>query len=302
MNSRQLQYAILLSQMLNFSQVADKLNISQPALSKQILSLEQELGIKLFDRSTVPLTLTPAGESFINDAKELLFKEEQLLRSMEEFKSGEKARIKIGVSPFRCLYLMPEIVAKLRKEFPGLQVSLIEDNSTNLHKYACDGELDFAIINLPVDEALLDISLLKPEKLILAVPNKFKNLLPDIKTDNNSVYPEIDLSVCQKLPFIVLSNNQELRRLFDKLCLTSNLKADIVSEVVGITTAWAMAKAGVGATVLPLQFLENSLLDGDLSFYVINHESSVRQPAIVTRKGQFVSKYAKYAMNLLGNL
>ena len=54
MNSRQLEYAILLSQIKNYSQVADQLNISQPALSKQILSLETELGIKLFDRTTTP--------------------------------------------------------------------------------------------------------------------------------------------------------------------------------------------------------------------------------------------------------
>ena len=65
MNSRQLQYAIALSEIRNFSQVAEKLNISQPALSKQILSLENELGVKLFDRATTPLLVTPAGQQFI---------------------------------------------------------------------------------------------------------------------------------------------------------------------------------------------------------------------------------------------
>ena len=72
MNSRQLQYAILLSETLNFSQVADQLGISQPSLSKQILALEAELGIKLFDRNHSPMTVTPAGEYFIEEARELL--------------------------------------------------------------------------------------------------------------------------------------------------------------------------------------------------------------------------------------
>ena len=76
MNYRQLQYAIALSETRNFSQVADKLKISQPALSKQILSLENDLGVKLFDRSTVPLTVTPAGEHLIREAKELLYRED----------------------------------------------------------------------------------------------------------------------------------------------------------------------------------------------------------------------------------
>ena len=65
LNSRQLHYAVLLSQIRNFSQVADMLHITQPALSKQILSLESELDLKLFDRTTNPISLTPAGEYFV---------------------------------------------------------------------------------------------------------------------------------------------------------------------------------------------------------------------------------------------
>ena len=90
MNRKQLQYVIELSEDLNFSVVAEKLGITQPALSKQILSLEKELDVKLFDRSSIPLTLTPAGERFVADAKELIFREEQLKRSMEDFKNEKK--------------------------------------------------------------------------------------------------------------------------------------------------------------------------------------------------------------------
>ena len=61
MNTRQMQYAVLLSEIRNFSQVADKLKISQPALSKQIINLENEVGVKLFDRDNSPIALTPAA-------------------------------------------------------------------------------------------------------------------------------------------------------------------------------------------------------------------------------------------------
>ena len=84
MNTRQLQYAIELYKALNFSIVADRLKISQPALSKQIAALENDLGIKLFDRTTNPLTVTPAGEHFFAGAVKLLYQEDQLLRSMED--------------------------------------------------------------------------------------------------------------------------------------------------------------------------------------------------------------------------
>lgn len=297
MNSRQLQYAIMLSETLNFSQVAENLNISQPALSKQILALEKELNVRLFDRSTTPMTLTPAGESFITDAKDLLFREEQLKRSMEDFKNQKKGRLEIGVSPFRCLRFMPSVIKKLREKFPDLQIVLHETNSTQLHKLAVEGALDFVIMNLPVDEAMLDIIPLKEERLVLAVPKALNHLLP--KSDSDT--PHIELSQCQALPFIALSPQQELRKLFDKLCATSGLRAEITTEVIGITSAWAMARAGVGATILPLQFIKDESVDDNLIYYIIDNDSTTRHPAILTRKGQHISKYAKYAIEILTN-
>ena len=302
MNYRQLQSAGLLSQTPNISQVAAQLKISQPALSKQLLALEQELGVKLFDRSTVPMTLTAAGESFVRDARELLFREEQIKRSMEEFRTGEKARLEIGVSPFRCHYLMPDIVAQLRREFPGLQVVLHETNSAQLHKAAVEGQWDFVVMNLPVDETMVDVRRLRPEKLVLAVGEDWRSLVPTARAEADEAHPEVDLADCGELPFIVLGKDQELRQLFDKLCLTSGLRPQIVAEVVGITTAWAMAQGNVGVTVLPLHFLQGSHLGDRLDFYPIRHESSVRQPAILTRKGQYISPYARRAMELLENL
>ena len=124
MNSRQLQYAIMLSEMRNFSHVADALEITQPALSKQIIGLENELGVKLFDRSTTPVALTPAGEFFIEKARDLLFEEDVLLKTMERYKTGENGKLTSGISPFRCLYMIPPILKPLQERFPRLQLVL----------------------------------------------------------------------------------------------------------------------------------------------------------------------------------
>ena len=114
MNRKQLQYVIELSEDLNFSVVAEKLGITQPALSKQILSLEKELDVKLFDRNNIPMTLTAAGEHFVAEAKKLIYREDQLVRSMEDYKSGKLGKLEIGISPFRSLYLIPNIVLWVR--------------------------------------------------------------------------------------------------------------------------------------------------------------------------------------------
>ena len=292
MNSRQLQYAIALSQVLNFSQAAESLGISQPSLSKQILSLEGELGVKLFDRDHVPLKLTPAGEYFIPRARQMLYDETQLYSAMTDFASGENGRLVIGVTPFRSLYLMPELVKKVKARFPGVQIVLHETGSAQLKKEATEGNYDFAIVNLPLDESQLDVIPLEPDTLVLAVPKVMADRL-------NATENRLDFIQAKDLPFVVLGKNQELRQLFDKLCASAGFEPNIVAEVVGVTTAWAMAHAGVGAALLPLQFVRSEHFDEDLILFTIRDNTYSRQPAIVTRRGQHISPYARYAMELL---
>ncbi|MBE5942837.1 MAG: LysR family transcriptional regulator [Lachnospiraceae bacterium] len=293
MNSRQLQYAIALAEVRNFSQLADKLNMTQPALSKQILSLEKDLDIQLFDRTTTPLTLTPAGEFFIQQAQELLYKETQLIHAMGRFRSGEEGRLVVGISPFRCTYLIPDIVKKVRDRFPGVQVVLHEAGSDTLRKEAAEGKFDFAIVNLPVDDSILEITPIEQDSLVLAVPKTLNSALTE--QPNN----ELDFSTCQSLPFVVVGQNQEMRQLFDKLCASADFIPRIVAEVVGLNTAWSLAHAGVGATLLPLQFVSHANFDKNLVLYKLKDTVSVRQPVIVQRRGQYLSDYAKYAIELL---
>lgn len=293
MNSRQLQYAILLSETLNFSQVADQLGMSQPSLSKQILALEAELGIKLFDRNHSPMTVTPAGEYFIEEARELLYKEDQLYKALDRFKSGESGRLVIGITPFRALYLMPAIVRRIKARFPGVRIVLHEASAAQLRKEAVEGKYDFAVLNLPVDESVLDVTPIEPDTLVLAVPECLLDKLPQ------TTGSELDFAQAKNLPFVVLGQSQELRQLFDKLCASADFHPHIAAEVVGVTTAWAMAHAGVGAALLPLQFISSQNFDGNLRLFTIRNNSYTRQPAIVTRRGQYISDYARYAMELL---
>ncbi len=296
MNTKQIQYVIALSETLSFSQVAEQLGITQPALSKQIQHIEKELGVKLFDRNHSPLTLTPAGEYFVRNARELVYKEEQLRKALNKFNSGENGRLVIGVTPFRSLYLMPELVRKIRNRYPGVQVSLQELSSNQLRKEATDGKYDLAIVNLPVDTSLLDVTPLEPDTLTLAVHNDMVGQLP---CTNDGKYLTVDFKELQDLPFIVLSPGQEMRQLFDSLCAASDVYPTIAAEVNGVTSAWAMARAGVGVALLPLQFVRSQHFDDCLSLYIVKSNLYSRQPVVVTRRGQVRSPYADYAIRLL---
>ena len=295
MNSRQLKYAVELYKEPNISHVAAKLGISQPALSKQIFALEDELGVKLFDRTTNPITVTPVGEHFLKETQKLLYKEEQLLRSLEDFKSGKRGRIDIGVSPFRCLYFIPTLAERLKEKFPDVQIALHENGSDHLRKNAAEGKYDFAIVNLPVDESVLDVIPIESDTLVLAVPEKLCDKIHSYKSGTNN----IELSQCSDIPFIVVGPSQEMRQLFEKACAAENITPIISMEVVGLATAWAMCRQGLGATILPKQFIETMSNDEKLKMFTLKHSVHTRQPAIIMRKGQYISEYTKYVISLL---
>lgn len=295
MNSRQLQYAVLLSRTRSFSHAAQELGVSQPALSKQIISLEQELGVKLFDRATTPLTLTAAGEHFAAKAEKLLFQEEQLLKTMARYRTGESSRLVIGVSPSRCLYMMPGFVRAMKERFPHLRLTLREGSTTLLHKGICDGLYDFAILNLPVDETQLDVFPLAQDTLVLAIPEAMCPLIPHLPEHPDA---PVDLGACGNLPFVTLGPGQELRMQFDKLCAQAMLEPDIQLEAGSVIAAWTMVQQGFGAAVLPQQFVRSGNLQG-ISIRPILQQANTRQPAVVLRRGQYISPHAEYAIRLL---
>ncbi len=296
MNTKQIQYVLALSETLNFSQAAERMGISQPALSKQIQYIEKDFGVKLFDRNHSPLKLTPAGEYFVRNARELVYKEDQLHQALEQFRTGESGCLVIGVTPFRSLYLMPGLVKKIRARYPGVRVCLQEVPSQQLRKDAAEGKYDFAIVNLPVDTSLLEVTPLEQDTLVLAVHNSMAEKLP---VTGDGEFLTVDFSEAAHLPFVVLSEGQELRQLFNGLCAASDFYPTIAAEVMGVTSAWAMAQAGVGATLLPLQFVHNQQFDSNLSLYIVKNSIYSRQPAIVTRRGQYRTPYADYAIRVL---
>jgi len=295
MNTRQLQYAITLAKVRNFSQVADMLHISQPALSKQIINLEGELGLKIFDRSTTPLSLTAAGEFFIREAEELCYREEQLLRSMEQFRSGEAGRLTIGITPFRSSYLIPQVVKTIRDRYPGVMVKLHEAGSTQLRTDAQEGKFDFAVVNLPVDEAALEVMPLESDRLVLVVPKEYEKML-DYSGGS------MDFSACKELPFVVVGQAQEMRQLFEQLCSLADFTPRVAAEVVSLTTAWSMVCAGVGATILPMQYVKHKHQQEAVIVIELKDAVYFRQPAVITKRGQYLSEVTRYAIDVLSEM
>lgn len=168
MELSQLRYFLQVAERGNFTRAAEDLMISQPALSRSIQKLEEELGQPVFERKTRTLSLTDAGTL-------LQARAQQVLSILEDTKAeitddGQSGRIRVGAIPTIAPYFLPEILRRFSNEFPKATL-IVQENTTDVLLKSCtQGEIDLAILALPVPAKYLEVEELFEEELFLVLP------------------------------------------------------------------------------------------------------------------------------------
>ena len=124
MEFRQMKYILTLAETRNMTRAAEKLYISQPALSHYLKCVEDELGAQLFDRSTAPMSLTYAGRCYVERARAILLENEQLKRQMRDITRHMSGKLTIGTSRDRASYMMPRILPEFAALYPGIEIEI----------------------------------------------------------------------------------------------------------------------------------------------------------------------------------
>jgi LysR family transcriptional regulator, benzoate and cis,cis-muconate-responsive activator of ben and cat genes len=157
MELRHLRYFVTAAEELNFSRAAARLRVSQPPLSRQIRNLEEEIGAPLFDRSRQKLQLTPAGKSFLEQAKQILAQSERAVQMAKAVAQGKCGQLTLAfLSPLGGVFL-PTALRVFRRKFPLVEVTLTEMAPGRQLKALCEGRIDIGIV--PKDEARLEKAL-----------------------------------------------------------------------------------------------------------------------------------------------
>jgi LysR family hydrogen peroxide-inducible transcriptional activator len=154
----------------SFSRAADHLGLTQPSLSQQIQKLERELGVSLFDRLGRSLRLTPFGDSLLISAERILREAEQARTALEGLKSEDSGQLRVGVIPTLLPYAMVEPLAAFQQQFPRVELILIEAMTEELIANLRRGEIDLALLALPIRHNEIICSELFREPLLAALP------------------------------------------------------------------------------------------------------------------------------------
>lgn len=145
MELRHLRYFVTVAELLNFTKAAKKLRVAQPALSRQIRDLEEELGVPLFERSSRFVRLTDAGVSFVSEARAVLQRAEEAAQSARAFATGERGQLHLGYAPSLTVELLPQALQAFLKACPGIGVILHDISNQEMFESLREGRLDVAL-------------------------------------------------------------------------------------------------------------------------------------------------------------
>ena len=238
MNLSQLRTLVAISDAGAFSSAADKLFVTPSAISHQMRDLEQELGVELFDRASRPPRLNAHGHAVVERGREVLARFDllvELARSPGEI----GGRLMLGCVSGVSSDLVPRALARLRASHPSVQVSIEEGLSDALASRVRKRELDAAIITeLPDEEPELKSLLITEEAMMVVAP-------PDCRlTDWREII--------EALPFIRLNRNAGMGMVIDRALREYRLQVNEVMELDSSETVVGMARAGIGAGVVPV--------------------------------------------------
>lgn len=170
LNLVQVRAFVAVARELHFGRAAQRLNMTQPPLSRQIVLLEQHLGARLFDRNRQTVRLTPAGRSFLIEAEELLLHSARVERVLRSDFPDQRGNLTLGFFSGSVYRLLPRIVARMRQSLPNIQLRLEEMTAAEQFQALADGRIDLGIMRPVTVPEVCHAEAIYQEKLVLALP------------------------------------------------------------------------------------------------------------------------------------
>jgi DNA-binding transcriptional LysR family regulator len=243
MELRHLHYFIAVAEELHFSRAAERLHISQPPLSQQIRDLEEELGVKLFERTKRQVHLTEAGNVFLERSYLVLAQLEQAIEATQRIGRGEVGRLAIGFVDSAMYTVLPEILRSFREQFPAVELRLHELTTAQQIQALYDKQIDVGIVRSAISEPGLSVECLLSESLVLALP----------ETHPLSAQTQVALSALADESFILFPAKMGLvfYEQMMTMCQQAGFRPKVAQEAIQMQTIIGLVAAGLGIAIVP---------------------------------------------------
>lgn len=289
------EYVYTVYQEGSFSKAAQRLFISQPALSIAVRRVEEKVGLPLFDRQARPLRLTPAGEYYIACVEQVM----QIEREMESHFSAMTGRkrgvVNVGGSAFFCNYVLPGIAEEFRELYPHCHLNLVESDTATIIELLKTGRLDFTVNVEQLDPGAFESCWIGREELVLAVPRGFA--VNETLVDRRLCFDEIcgagelleralpvRLSLFRDEDFLLLKQSNDSYRRVRAMCQREGFEPRAVMYLDQMLTAYNIACSGKGIAFVRASLTRYVEPTERLWFYKLDYPEVRREICLYSRR------------------
>lgn len=241
MELRQLEYFQAVSRLNSITKAADQFRIAQPSVTVAIKKLEEELGVKLFDRGQRQISLTSEGRIFLQRIEDILNRLHDSVKEMQDYRLLYKGSIKIGITPIIGAMLFPYIFDKFCKVYPQFELTFIEGGSLFIRNQLEQGEIDIGILIVTNASSHLD-----------TVPVATRQVLVCLPQDHPlGSLPEIPFAELREYSFILFKEDTYSRQMILEECAKYEFTPNIIFSSRQIETILSLVEQGIGISFLP---------------------------------------------------
>lgn len=269
----------------SFSAAAERLGLSQPAVSLQIRQLEQRLGTALVERVGRKARPTAAGSELLAHAGQIEAAVSSAVEAVGRHASGSLGRVRLGTGATACIFLLPPLLGALRQKHPGLEITVATGNTAEIVKAVEDNLLDIALVTLPASGRMLEITPVMDDAFVAIAPR-------------GTVLPEkVTAAAMATLPLLLFEPGGNTRLIVDRWFAKSGVTLNPVMSLGSVEAIKAMVGAGLGCAILP----EMAVPKEKRSDLVIRPLSPRlhRQLAVVVRRDKRLNRGLKAALDAL---
>jgi DNA-binding transcriptional LysR family regulator len=287
----QLKAFLTVARFGSFTSAAQALHISQPALTVQIQQLERSLDLRLFDRDTRHVVLTPSGRRFAPMFQRLLLELESVIDNAKNFSELKQGIVRLGSIPSIATTYLPETILAFRERYPQVSFDLRDANGQGVVELVRSDKVEFGITNIDQKWPDLDVTELYQEEIHVVCP----------KTHPIAALEKVTLGEITQYPLVFLDTGFNSRTVLDAALAASGRFVKPVCEVSYTSTAIGMVRAGLGVAMLGWLVVCASNLHSlpDLMSRRIDHPDLVLPISLIRKTGRSLSPSAQAFVDML---
>lgn len=304
-DSREFDYILAIAEEKSLSRAAERLYITQPALSLFLTRLEDRMQVKLFSRTRKGLIPTYAGERYLEHIQHVMALENSFDQELCEICMERKGILRIGTSPHIGSVILPDVLTAFQKAYPNIEVRITEGTSHDLERLVDSMKIDLALMHLPYHCEHAQYERIFDDRYVMVLAGNHP-LAQWAYEKEGFDRPFIDPRHAAQAQFILARPEQRVRQISDRILAKAGIEPNIRLVTSSVQTALRLSGYGLGITFMPESYIQLFNVRGDTMFcYLEDEYEAVWTFSIVYPEGVTLSTPARFFLNeterLFGN-